>query len=413
MEAGTIVEIVKNLLSFKLVKVASSHEEPAPLPASTEAATTLSGPLWSADTMKVDLETPAVARAAASDMMEVDLETPAVPKAPATKSSSTWLKVSKKRDSPAAPMTQQPSTSEKKFKVVDRVRPPVLSSRIVNPHQCVGAARATFFVPLLVVAAEGAKLDALFYSAVLPQEDGTLKVQDDRCSLIADGKVTFWARESLKKGLVCELDLFGLEEQGDAVELWMGLAFKQCPAVTEDALVDFLGGALGDLLMKSPDSCSEFVAAKKQSKVAFGGSDMEKNLESVFSSLSSVVPAARQPRAVLTQLKAHQLTALGWMLSKEKLRDRLPPFWQERAEFGPLPWRASEAGQWGTKHFQIVLTFLMIVARFNRNRPYYARFPKPLLSVIFSQVPILTKYFHTLTNIETQVEAQFVSFLCL
>lgn len=101
--------------------------------------------------------------------------------------------------------------------------------------------------------------------------------------------------------------------------------------------------------------------------VLFFRSDMEKNLAGLFESLSCQVRAAAQPVAVQTKLKKHQAEALGWMLDKEIYwRDRLPPFWQERRVFGPLPWCPENAAQWGAKHIAAAKTFLLIVARFDR-----------------------------------------------
>jgi hypothetical protein len=201
-----------------------------------------------------------------------------------------------------------------------------------------------------------ALFDDRFRSRVEIDADGTLVLQSRRGRF--GDKISFWTLEAWKRGLVCDLECFGLGKPDP--DFSVALGFRQCPAASEQMLREFVSSALVSLPTVAECVASRTDCQHNNKSVAFVGSDLEKTLEIVFSALNAheISPAA-QPQTVQTKLKLHQLQALEWMLRKELFRDKIPPFWQERNRYGPLPWSTDNAREWGTKHLAMTRTFLV------------------------------------------------------
>jgi hypothetical protein len=311
-----------------------------------------------------------------------------------------WIKVNKVSKSSSAsssPAPEQLKEAEpapaKRAKLEDDAAAPVA-------HTCRGRVRPALYVDATMQPkGEGAaaQLDERFQSVCVLNAQSVLECPD---ATFGDGKVSFWARETKRRGLVCEFQVFGLAK-ARRQEFKVALCFSLCEAASAEKLSDFLGDAFGEL-HSSVQGCMS-AGADSQQDVEFQGSEAEQSLASLFASLSTECQPADQPISVGTLLRHHQLQALQWMMDKELVYvHQLPPFWQERAIYGQRPWGPANASTWGTRHVGMIRTFLLIVQRFNEDREWHDQFPKPLVRVIADMIPIETSYRHSLTGIETK-----------
>ncbi len=348
--------------------------------------------VWSEDDAHVVAEEPEPAEhslSLAAPSLQVH---PTVPSLPAPKSEGKWIKVSKSRPSPIPTQAVMESNMEREKLKPEEDEPREEEEHAAAkrhksdeaarffPHVCsTGRMRSLVFVASAMQVRPGLAvlLDETFQSLCSLDECSVLQCE---AATFGEGKVSFWAAEAKKRWLVCEFEVFGLSKARSG-ELKVALCFKLCENASQEDLASFLGDAFGEL-HGSVDSCRA-ARDSMQLQVEFEDNEAEQSLASLFSSLSTECEPAPQPSAVATSLKRHQLQALQWMLDKELTYvHQLPPFWQERPVYGTRPWTPENAFSWGTLHISRIRTFLLIVQRFNEERHWYAKFPKPLIRVI-------------------------------